>query len=777
MKIFKQLNLLKSRTMKKQLLIIIAFAIGLQTTQAQFPTINPNWTYIRADNTGVGGEQHFVVRGDRFGNMWTGGRMPFWSQGCVTRFDGTTFTNWGTYAENYLPNEVINNIAFDNNDRIWVGTDNGLATSADGLSWQHHTSANTVLQWDQIKGIAIAANNDVWVVTGDAALNGGVGYYNGTSWTFYNSSNSNLPTQQLSDIAIDQNNNKWVTCNLGLLKYDGLNWIQFNSGNSGLSPGAPREVMIDSLNRVWVCNGPNIDIFDGTNWTHLNNTTWPVANFDATNMYIQGNKIILCETTNSSRVMMFDGTNWTWEWTTDFILSCYIDVNGNYWTAGTNSVRKFDGTAWKIYTRHSTALAENFNEDMFVDSKNNKWFANGNGGIQVMECPNWEVYGIKNEGLFPIPQTQSYVGTCITESPDGDIWFSYNGSDGFAVQIPNGDYHNYASWVVWDKTNAHPWFQGIKKIAATDSGKVFFIADYTYNTFMYDKNTNAWTLYDITNGITGWPKCLTAHQGGKMYVGHIGGIDIYDNGIWSAIDLTPVGISYIFDIEFDTNNNMWLATVEGLWKYDGTTWTHWDMSNSNIAATKVTNIKIDTTTNTIYASADESLNFPYYGGISYFNGTGNVFTTFMQGSSPISEKYVRDLDIDTLGNLWIVTAGEGINVYNPNGVLGFECIDKTLQTGGTTNIISQYPSGKNSLSAFPNPFSSTTTLEFNLTETKNVSVSIIDVVGRTVKNISSGNFQSGKNKITIDLSELNSGIYFCKIKSNENLKTIKLSKN
>ncbi|MFN0188283.1 MAG: T9SS type A sorting domain-containing protein, partial [Bacteroidia bacterium] len=623
----------------------------------------------------------------------------------------------------------------------------------------------------------IASNNDVWVVNGDAALNGGVGHYNGTTWTYYNSSNSNLPTEQLSDIAIDQNNNKWITCNLGILKYDGLNWIQYTSANSGLSPGAPREVMIDSLNRVWVCNGFNIDIFDGTNWTHLNNTTWPVANFSATNMYINGNKIILCETTNSSRVMMFDGTNWSWEWTNDFILSCYIDVNGNFWTAGANSVRKFDGTQWKIYTRHSTALAENSNEDMFIDSKNNKWFANGNGGIQVMECPNWEVYGILNEGLFPNPQAQSYVGTCITETPDGDIWFSYTASDGIVIQIPNGDYHNYSSWVVWDNTNTHPWFSGIKKIAATDSGQVFFIADFTYNTFMYNKNTNAWTHFDITNGITGWPSCLAAHSGGKMYVCHIGGIDIYDNGTWSIWDLTSIGITHISDIEFDANNNIWLATLEGLWKYDGTTWTHWDITNSNIAANNVTNIKIDKTTNTIYASAEESVNFPYYGGISYFNGTGNVFTTLLQGSSPLSEKYVIDLDIDTLGNLWIVTAGEGINVYNPNGVLGFECIDKTLQGGGTTNIISNSVSNQNEIAAFPNPFSTATDLEFYISETKNVSISIYDVAGREIKNIPTKNLPSGKNKITIDLTELNNGIYFCQIKSNESLQTFKLIKN
>ncbi|MBK6399113.1 MAG: T9SS type A sorting domain-containing protein [Bacteroidetes bacterium] len=35
----------------------------------------------------------------------------------------------------------------------------------------------------------------------------------------------------------------------------------------------------------------------------------------------------------------------------------------------------------------------------------------------------------------------------------------------------------------------------------------------------------------------------------------------------------------------------------------------------------------------------------------------------------------------------------------------------------------------------------------------------------------------GKNKINLDLSDLNSGTYFCKIKSNIDFQTIKLIKN
>lgn len=104
-----------------------------------------------------------------------------------------------------------------------------------------------------------------------------------------------------------------------------------------------------------------------------------------------------------------------------------------------------------------------------------------------------------------------------------------------------------------------------------------------------------------------------------------------------------------------------------------------------------------------------------------------------------------------------------------------------VNAGGTqtnlclTNAITENQTLAN-LIAYPNPFTSSTTLEFNATETKNISISILDVVGRTVKNIPTKKLQSGENKITIDLTELNNGIYFCQINSVENLQTIKLIK-
>ncbi|MBL0342858.1 MAG: hypothetical protein IPP71_19425 [Bacteroidetes bacterium] len=89
---------------------------------------SPDWYFIRPDNTGIGGDYIQTVKSDCNGNIWTGGYMPFWSNGSVVRFNyaDTIYTCWGDF-DNYLPADRVYDIAFDNNDGVWVAT-NGVET-------------------------------------------------------------------------------------------------------------------------------------------------------------------------------------------------------------------------------------------------------------------------------------------------------------------------------------------------------------------------------------------------------------------------------------------------------------------------------------------------------------------------------------------------------------------------------------------------------------------------------------------------------------------------
>lgn len=78
---------------------------------------------------------------------------------------------------------------------------------------------------------------------------------------------------------------------------------------------------------------------------------------------------------------------------------------------------------------------------------------------------------------------------------------------------------------------------------------------------------------------------------------------------------------------------------------------------------------------------------------------------------------------------------------------------------------------------FPNPVSNIASVTFKLEKEQAVSIYILDVTGREVKNIQAKYFQAGDYEIAIDFTELKAGIYFCKIKSDEDFRIIKILKN
>ena len=77
---------------------------------------------------------------------------------------------------------------------------------------------------------------------------------------------------------------------------------------------------------------------------------------------------------------------------------------------------------------------------------------------------------------------------------------------------------------------------------------------------------------------------------------------------------------------------------------------------------------------------------------------------------------------------------------------------------------------------FPNPTSGNLNIEFHSTQSTEGSVEIFDMSGRKVLNAFEGVFQTGLNSFSTDINSLSQGIYFLKIKTAENVKTVKVSK-
>ena len=84
-------------------------------------------------------------------------------------------------------------------------------------------------------------------------------------------------------------------------------------------------------------------------------------------------------------------------------------------------------------------------------------------------------------------------------------------------------------------------------------------------------------------------------------------------------------------------------------------------------------------------------------------------------------------------------------------------------------------SNDNNMVVYPNPFHAATTFEFNLKEDADVSLKLIDAVGKEVALLLNEHKHPGDFKINFDKGQIVAGIYFYELKINGNIKTGKIS--
>ena len=169
--------------------------------------------------------------------------------------------------------------------------------------------------------------------------------------------------------------------------------------------------------------------------------------------------------------------------------------------------------------------------------------------------------------------------------------------------------------------------------------------------------------------------------------------------------------------------------------------------------------------------------------------TGEVIVTGVGSPTPNpSSPSFNQMPIVQYSNTGVQNWVSTPNIYAGTGLATHIASDGSLFAIGSRNMfvfhydnmttsINSHLQNDNSVKIYPNPFTNTTTIEFKLEEINNTSLSIIDVTGRMVENISQRYFTAGENKINIDLSNLQNGIYFCILQTNHNLQVTKLIKN
>jgi len=90
---------------------------------------------------------------------------------------------------------------------------------------------------------------------------------------------------------------------------------------------------------------------------------------------------------------------------------------------------------------------------------------------------------------------------------------------------------------------------------------------------------------------------------------------------------------------------------------------------------------------------------------------------------------------------------------------------------GSESVLPQY---SELMQNYPNPFNPVTTIDFSIAEAGNVNITLYDLLGREVEVLVNEEKSAGKYSLKLDATNLNSGIYFCRMRTNNFTDTKKL---
>jgi hypothetical protein len=165
-----------------------------------------------------------------------------------------------------------------------------------------------------------------------------------------------------------------------------------------------------------------------------------------------------------------------------------------------------------------------------------------------------------------------------------------------------------------------------------------------------------------------------------------------------------------------------------------------------------------------------SFNFPH-GGLQFFNAFtegGYAYTSATEHGMVVVD--VTDPSEPTLAGEYSAY-GAGTDVHVVDCYIYFaEPVSLTILRFIPTDVRHEesetpafFPLSPN----YPNPFNSSTTIEYTLPQEANAIIEIYDILGRKVETLVSGKQQAGSHSIVWDAGDTPSGIYFYRIEAGE----------
>jgi ligand-binding sensor domain-containing protein len=569
----------------------------------------------------------------------------------------------------YLLPESVSMLTIDSQGVRWAAELNKGVWSSDGNHVVFYNTANSGLCSDFITGIAVDQQNNKWFST-----NNGISKFDGVRWTTYDIS-SIIPNSRnyFTCVAIDGFGHKWFGAWGDLLKFDGTTWTHY-SPPGGINGISIHSMAIDRNNVLWLAGNGSTSKFDGTTWTDIPGIVGNSAN-TIVKIDPQGNKWYgsqfgihrFNDTTITHYRPQNSGFPDIWGCS-----ALEIDRQGNKWIGTGKGLTKFDGTTWTTYNRFNSGLPSDGVGAICFDAQGNKWIGGTQGGITKFDNLNWATYTLTNSQLRVNTQAiaidsqgNKWFGT--TKFND-TTWTNYNASNSslkninvtctavdrqgqrwFGLDTAGVSAFDGTQWRHYNAANSGLTAREIICIAVDPQNNKWFGTN--DGLFKFDGTT--WTNYNMANSGLLINRIVALDidaQGNKWIVMDQRGIIKFDGTNWTTYTCnTCFDIS---SIKVDAQGNTWISSSSlwyGVSMFNGTSWTNYQLPLINA-------MQIDRAGNKWFGTND---------GVYKFDGT--TWTAYTHFRPPTRSQLVviQQLAIDKKGDIW-VSHSDGISKLSLN---------------------------------------------------------------------------------------------------------------
>lgn len=340
------------------------------------------------------------------------------------------------------------------------------------------------------------------------------------------------------------------------------------------------------------------------------------------------------------------------------VLSMCQDHNGNIWF-GTNSggVSRYDGNKFTTFTENDSLI----NNVVFSISeiRNSNILFGTNGGLSVYNGKTFRNYtekeGLTHNRVFKVYQDE--YGIVWVGTAKGVCQFKDNKLTPFVEDTLLSQSNVFT--IYSDKAN-NIWFGTI------ESGVI-----------KYNRNLKRFSYFNTSSGLNeNFVRSINEDLQGTIYIGMTSGINkITPLGIVQKVNIPKEENIGFLSIIPDNRNNLWLATNEGVYKYNGFTYRQYRDKNG-LASNKL-----------LCALLDREGNF-WFGtdgfGVSKF--AGEAFISYSVNDS-LPGDYITSTFQDSKKNIWLGIKGFGVVKFQNGKIINSKLDPKNPQRSLADNEV------------------------------------------------------------------------------------------